>query len=118
MIRRPPRSTLFPYTTLFRSQFSGRAGPVAHADCGWQAARGGYSPLPGRDIQLQPNAPGDLFASWRRGGVAEGVGSPPVTALVGRRYKMQSLLSSGGYMRECLVREVMDHQRITLEKCA
>src|ERR1039457_1238068 len=25
MIRRPPRSTLFPYTTLFRSQFSGAA---------------------------------------------------------------------------------------------
>src|SRR2546430_11713466 len=24
MIRRPPRSTLFPYTTLFRSQTSGR----------------------------------------------------------------------------------------------
>src|SRR2546427_8134907 len=24
MIRRPPRSTLFPYTTLFRSQFAGR----------------------------------------------------------------------------------------------
>src|SRR3712207_9371924 len=27
MIRRPPRSTLFPYTTLFRSQ---RSRPVAH----------------------------------------------------------------------------------------
>src|SRR5437763_7128595 len=27
MIRRPPRSTLFPYTTLFRSPFS--AGPAA-----------------------------------------------------------------------------------------
>src|SRR5258708_26943848 len=26
MIRRPPRSTLFPYTTLFRSQIGGRAG--------------------------------------------------------------------------------------------
>src|SRR6266496_6397307 len=26
MIRRPPRSTLFPYTTLFRSQAGGRAG--------------------------------------------------------------------------------------------
>src|SRR3712207_7843480 len=26
MIRRPPRSTLFPYTTLFRSQESGLAG--------------------------------------------------------------------------------------------
>src|SRR2546429_1852733 len=28
MIRRPPRSTLFPYTTLFRSQESPRAGPI------------------------------------------------------------------------------------------
>src|SRR2546426_7046708 len=28
MIRRPPRSTLFPYTTLFRSQSK---GPVQHA---------------------------------------------------------------------------------------
>src|SRR5256885_11066261 len=26
MIRRPPRSTLFPYTTLFRSHGGGRAG--------------------------------------------------------------------------------------------
>src|SRR2546428_7532439 len=26
MIRRPPRSTLFPYTTLFRSQLQGRSG--------------------------------------------------------------------------------------------
>src|SRR5438132_6489520 len=25
MIRRPPRSTLFPYTTLFRSEYSARA---------------------------------------------------------------------------------------------
>src|SRR3712207_7000565 len=29
MIRRPPRSTLFPYTTLFRSQ--GRSGPGRYA---------------------------------------------------------------------------------------
>src|SRR5690348_18219260 len=27
MIRRPPRSTLFPYTTLFRSLREGRSGP-------------------------------------------------------------------------------------------
>src|SRR5947208_8597494 len=27
MIRRPPRSTLFPYTTLFRSQWSVRSSP-------------------------------------------------------------------------------------------
>src|SRR3712207_8883420 len=29
MIRRPPRSTLFPYTTLFRSELRGEAGDVA-----------------------------------------------------------------------------------------
>src|SRR3989454_11231894 len=29
MIRRPPRSTLFPYTTLFRSRFRARDGAVA-----------------------------------------------------------------------------------------
>src|SRR5690606_39839156 len=27
-IRRPPRSTLFPYTTLFRSEYSGLEAPV------------------------------------------------------------------------------------------
>src|SRR3712207_6997670 len=31
MIRRPPRSTLFPYTTLFRSPFGGQ-DPLATAD--------------------------------------------------------------------------------------
>src|SRR5258708_3707199 len=29
MIRRPPRSTLFPYTTLCRSPLKGKLGPVA-----------------------------------------------------------------------------------------
>src|SRR3712207_7592455 len=37
MIRRPPRSTLFPYTTLFRS-----LSPLA----GWWAARNTRSPRP------------------------------------------------------------------------
>src|SRR2546426_2947818 len=32
MIRRPPRSTLFPYTTLFRSLGVRRVGPVEHRD--------------------------------------------------------------------------------------
>src|SRR3712207_7920843 len=31
MIRRPPRSTLFPYTTLFRSQLPGDRGRVERA---------------------------------------------------------------------------------------
>src|SRR3712207_8524770 len=32
MIRRPPRSTLFPYTTLFRSRLPQQVGPLAHVD--------------------------------------------------------------------------------------
>src|SRR2546425_1820145 len=32
MIRRPPRSTLFPYTTLFRSVVDGRGHLIAHSD--------------------------------------------------------------------------------------
>src|SRR2546426_5256804 len=34
MIRRPPRSTLFPYTTLFRSLFLGGRGVVGSGDLG------------------------------------------------------------------------------------
>src|SRR5256885_16504848 len=57
MIRRPPRSTLFPYTTLFRSQPSlllahGPAAavpalslrPAAARGCGVSAGRGGRGP--------------------------------------------------------------------------
>src|SRR2546425_7809679 len=39
MIRRPPRSTLFPYTTLFRS----RTSP---ARCGYATSRGGRTMRP------------------------------------------------------------------------
>src|SRR3712207_7477587 len=38
MIRRPPRSTLFPYTTLFRSEGRGAAGGRARARPGAGAA--------------------------------------------------------------------------------
>src|SRR2546426_2061915 len=34
MIRRPPRSTLFPYTTLFRSVFADQAGVPRRAAAG------------------------------------------------------------------------------------
>src|SRR5256885_8858810 len=45
MIRRPPRSTLFPYTTLFRSTFS-KYGDVTYADL---AARASIT-LPGQNF--------------------------------------------------------------------
>src|SRR5258708_21077236 len=38
MIRRPPRSTLFPYTTLFRSaQLEGSTGRLAYVNAGHNA---------------------------------------------------------------------------------
>src|SRR3989441_8331647 len=45
MIRRPPRSTLFPYTTLFRS-----LGGDAHvARCGDDGSRARHGPVQGTD---------------------------------------------------------------------
>src|SRR5579871_7014659 len=49
MIRRPPRSTLFPYTTLFRSRSCGRALPPRRGRSR-AACRGGCRPgRPRRD---------------------------------------------------------------------
>src|SRR5438477_4726660 len=57
MIRRPPRSTLFPYTTLFRSQFTERLrflleshGKMIAAPCDIQHSSQSFSssPAPGR----------------------------------------------------------------------
>src|SRR2546430_11218861 len=49
MIRRPPRSTLFPYTTLFRS--AGREGPGADPACAHaqDSARPGRGPRAHRE---------------------------------------------------------------------
>src|SRR2546422_11334678 len=47
MIRRPPRSTLFPYTTLFRSRDGARAEVVADARTRNAWRRWGYRVLPG-----------------------------------------------------------------------
>src|SRR3712207_6975596 len=41
MIRRPPRSTLFPYTTLFRSRRSPRPAPPPHRAPSRRAAHRG-----------------------------------------------------------------------------
>src|SRR6266404_4621031 len=77
MIRRPPRSTLFPYTTLFRSwalpcraardargarprmALSGRGGGAARLGSG-EAARDGEGVLPDRRrIERDPRAGGE-----------------------------------------------------------
>src|SRR5256885_2539224 len=43
MIRRPPRSTLFPYTTLFRSQLAGSSSGGLVISGGLQRRRGGLT---------------------------------------------------------------------------
>src|SRR5256885_10949835 len=48
MIRRPPRSTLFPYTTLFRSAVQPVLRPGRHGDSGVPAAKqdAAHRPVP------------------------------------------------------------------------
>src|SRR3712207_7074915 len=46
MIRRPPRSTLFPYTTLFRSPRMRAANPAAHRGPGSGADTAAGDPRP------------------------------------------------------------------------
>src|SRR5256885_12713213 len=60
MIRRPPRSTLFPYTTLFRSLREHRAGDV-HREHDREATRLGDDPL------LSPAGPGERHDAEERG---------------------------------------------------
>src|SRR5256885_10210617 len=65
MIRRPPRSTLFPYTTLFRSgHFTGRPGILAGARFG-AAAHGR-----GRGLERSRRQP-DRRPQRRRGGARD-----------------------------------------------
>src|SRR5256885_4755698 len=68
MIRRPPRSTLFPYTTLFRSDFHGaRVGGARHPgaqpvpESVWHELRGRLASLAGEP----PSAPPEPGAAPR-----------------------------------------------------
>src|SRR5256885_15863715 len=78
MIRRPPRSTLFPYTTLFRSVYVsvsgfGQTGPLAHrpaydiivqAMSGLMEATGEPDGAPTVVGEAVSDVVAGLFASW------------------------------------------------------
>src|SRR3712207_8580118 len=55
MIRRPPRSTLFPYTTLFRSTHASHA--ERRRPCAWQPLRFSRSSSASRGLRRRPAAP-------------------------------------------------------------
>src|ERR1019366_1213617 len=71
MIRRPPRSTLFPYTTLFRSESARRNGAAAificfDTECERQPAAGAEFPESGRYIVEAGLARcGNVVDQWR-----------------------------------------------------
>src|SRR3712207_9116055 len=67
MIRRPPRSTLFPYTTLFRSRGPARARGAA-AQLTQPTPRGVVSPAAGVDIAGSAIRR-RLRTDWRSGGL-------------------------------------------------
>src|SRR3712207_8087331 len=72
MIRRPPRSTLFPYTTLFRSGRDPGVGDAGPLDRSGPPGRRG--PAPRRDARAERGhagpalsaVPGDVVAGKRR----------------------------------------------------
>src|SRR3712207_7043652 len=67
MIRRPPRSTLFPYTTLFRSH-AGERRTAATGPARARGARGGGGPVRAR-VRRHPLGPArDLLRGARRRG--------------------------------------------------
>src|SRR3712207_7535555 len=69
MIRRPPRSTLFPYTTLFRSVVQVdvlATGPLLR-EALEQAQRGRLHPARGVGRQAGLHLPGGLAREGRRG---------------------------------------------------
>src|SRR2546430_16706035 len=61
MIRRPPRSTLFPYTTLFRSNFDDGNG------VNWQVAQWPHLVQQGDDITAVRSIGGSLWFHYDSG---------------------------------------------------
>src|SRR2546430_16343996 len=97
MIRRPPRSTLFPYTTLFRS-------PWLHLF--WEAARGFFPPrLVGVPKYMRPVAwlqPNYVKRHW-----ATLTGYPSRTKLFGPLPSFQDNISMVNGLRRQLARTAL-----------
>src|SRR3712207_5781041 len=92
MIRRPPRSTLFPYTTLFRSWQDPQQGwqdpqqGWQDPQQGWQDPQQGWQGQPPYGYAAAPSAPGHHFppeAPERPTTVRVGVGAFMATLILG-----------------------------------
>src|SRR3712207_8477146 len=88
MIRRPPRSTLFPYTTLFRSC---RRTSADSAASGRQVA-GGLVGVPGRQAHGRRDARGSTRARARGGVGGDDRSEEHTSELQSRQYLVCRLL--------------------------
>src|SRR2546430_5171112 len=80
MIRRPPRSTLFPYTTLFRSNFGMKMLTMTNlsTECLIQLTKLGYDATPFNQI-LKQNAKREMRLRLGKVTVADVLAAQPVT---------------------------------------
>src|SRR3712207_8619140 len=92
MIRRPPRSTLFPYTTLFRSGGGGGSGGGGSA-----GGSGGGASSTGSSSTGATTSPGATTAPMNSGSNPSTVPLPPGTAR-GRSEEHTSELQSRQYL--------------------
>src|SRR3712207_7969017 len=93
MIRRPPRSTLFPYTTLFRSVDPLLAQPGERAEVGDPPVEGELVHLEVAGVQHQTGGGADRHGERIRDGVVHGERSEEHTSeLQSRQYLVCRLL--------------------------
>src|SRR5256886_14711277 len=85
MIRRPPRSTLFPYTTLFRSQPPGRPAADRSTLCGHADSSHGRATVGGRPMVADRRAR-RIAAGWRRHRAQRRPPPPAASRRRARRY--------------------------------
>src|SRR3712207_7851282 len=86
MIRRPPRSTLFPYTTLFRSPVVRHGQPLGHH------AERQEPGAPGRVLSLQVQPRGEDADAEREVGEPEPRSEEHTSELQSRQYLVCRLL--------------------------
>src|SRR3712207_7476079 len=96
MIRRPPRSTLFPYTTLFRSLEAGLLddAPAIEGRLGERQAPHRAQARAGSALRQRHRAPHDR----RLERLARGAGRPPLAVEVARSEEYTSELQSRQYL--------------------
>src|SRR3712207_7196985 len=90
MIRRPPRSTLFPYTTLFRSRRRHRGGGLLAARGQARGSQGGAAGAGGEEAR--PPRSGQQLDLALRGVHARGRSEEHTSELQSRQYLVCRLL--------------------------